>query len=176
MRTIPSQTMPAFDAELAGGGSWHIAEEKPERLALLVFYGGLHCAGCAAYLAGLERLLPELERRGIPTLALSCDPREHAERAKRDWGLVNLRVAYGVDPEDARKAGLYLSEERAADPSGAEETRVYCEPGVLAVDAEGNLYAAWVQSTPHARPPLVEILAALDDALARGLPPPRGSA
>jgi peroxiredoxin len=176
MRTIPTETMPAFDAELAGGGAWHIAEEKPERLALLVFYRGLHSPECREYLIGLERLLPELERRGISALALSCDSLEQAEQAKRDWGLVKLRIGGAVDPEDARKAGLYLTEERVVNASGIEATRVACEPGVLAVDAEGSLYAAWVQSLPQARPQLAEILAALDEALALGLIPPPGSA
>jgi len=72
-------------------------------------------------------------------------------------------------PEDARKAGLYLSEE--------PDRRLYTEPGILAVKPEdGTLYAAWVQSTPHARPHFEEVLSAVENMLAKDLPKPKGAA
>src|SRR2546430_10514449 len=46
MRTVPDDTMPAFEAGLVGGRSWRLAEEHPSKLALLVFYHGLHCPIC----------------------------------------------------------------------------------------------------------------------------------
>ncbi|HXZ53780.1 MAG TPA: redoxin domain-containing protein, partial [Burkholderiales bacterium] len=92
MRTLPDDTMPAIDAQLAGGGGWHIADEQPQMLALLVFYRGLQCPICRKWLRDLERLLPEFERRGVSVIALSTDTRARAERAKRDWGLAGLRV------------------------------------------------------------------------------------
>ncbi len=176
-RAIPTDTMPALEAELAGGGTWRLAAEHAQTLELLVFYRGLHCPICRSWIAGLERLLPEIETRGVSVIALSCDPRDYAERAKRDWGLARLRVGYALDHEDARKAGLYLSEGRGRHvSSGIEEPRVFVEPGVLAVRPDGTLYMAWVQSTPYAPPNLMEILAAIDNMIVRGLPAPRGAA
>ena len=177
MRVIPTDTMPAIDAKLVGGGEWHLAEEQPETLSLVVFYRGLFCPVCRAWLADLDRVVPEFERRGVPVIALSCDARERAERAVENWGLKNLRVGYAVDPEDARKAGLYISEGRGVNPAtNVQEPMLFSEPGVFAVQPDGTLYAAWVQSTPYARPHLAEILSAVDNFISKSLPDPRGSA
>jgi len=168
MRTLPEDTMPALEAELVGGGAWRLAEEHPAKLALLVFYCGLHCPICRKWLGKLERMVPRFGEHGVSVIALSCDTREDAERTKRDWKLPDMRVGCCVEPEDARKAGLYLSERNG---------RLYTEPAVLAVrPEEGTLYAAWVQSQGHARPRLTDLLAAVESMLAQRLPRPRGGA
>ncbi len=168
MRTLPDDTMPAIEAHLAGGGEWRLAEEHPAKLALLVFYCGRHCPICRRWLGKLERLVARFAELGVGVIALSCDAREDAERAKSEWKLAELRVGYGLDPEDVRKAGLYLTDEGG---------RLRTEPAILAVKPEdGTLYAAWAQSQPHARPRFAEVLSAVESMLARGLPPPRGGA
>lgn len=177
MRVIPGDTMPAIDARLAGGGRWALAREKPEKLALLAFYRGIFCPICRNWVADLDRLVPEFDKRGVSVIALSCDRKDAAERALAEWNLRNLRVGYGVDPEDARKAGLYISEGRGLNPeTGLKEPMLFTEPGLLLVRPEGELYAAWIQSTPFARPHIAEILTAVDNFVARNLPEPRGSA
>jgi len=71
-------------------------------------------------------------------------------------------------PEDARKAGVYLSE---------KEEHLFTEPAILAVKPEdGTLYAAWVQSSAHARPHFAEVLSAVESMLAKDLPRPQGGA
>lgn len=168
MRTLPDDTMPALEAELVEGGAWRLAEEHPSRLVLLVFYCGLHCPICRKWLGKLERLVPRFSEHGVSVIALSCDARDAAERAKREWKLDELRVGFGVEPDDARKAGLYLAEENG---------RLHTEPGILAVKpGDGTLYAAWVQSQPHARPRFSDVLAGVESMLAHGLPPPKGGA
>ena len=112
MRVIPGDTMPAIDARLVAGGRWALAQEKPARLALLAFYRGAFCPVCRTWLADLDRLVPEFERRGVSVIALSCDKKDGAEKAVKDWGLRQLRVGYALDVEDARRAGLYISEGR----------------------------------------------------------------
>jgi peroxiredoxin len=168
MRTLPDDTMPALEARLVGGGEWRLAEEHPGKLALLVFYCGRHCPICRRWLGKLERLVPRFTEHGVSVIALSCDAREDAERAKREWKLEELRVGYGLEPEDARKAGLYLSEQHG---------RLYTEPAIFAVKPEdGTLYASWAQSQPHARPHFADVLSAVEGMLAHGLPPPHGAA
>lgn len=168
MRTSPEETMPAVEARLAGGGHWRLAEEHPAKLALLVFYCGAHCPICRGWLEDLERLVPVFGSHGVSVIALSCDKRDGALKAKKDWNLAQLRIGYKLDPEDARKAGLYISE---------DANRLYTEPGIFVVKPEeGTLYAAWVQSQPHARPTFAEVLSAVEGMLAHGLPRPRGSA
>lgn len=177
MRVIPGDTMPAIDARLAGGGRWALAQEKPARLALLAFYRGAFCPICRVWIADLDRLVPEFERRGVSVIALSCDRRDGADKAVKDWGLRNLRVGYKLEVEDARRAGLYVSEGRGLNPSsGLKEPMLFAEPALLLVKPEGELYAAWVQSTPYARVHLAEVLTAADNFVSKGLPEPRGSA
>jgi peroxiredoxin len=177
MRVIPGDTMPAIDATLAGGGSWSLAAEKPPGLALLAFYRGSFCPICRVWLGDLDRLVPEFEKRGVSVIALSCDPRAAAEKSVADWGLKNLRVGCGLDPEDARRAGLYISEGRGPNPAtGQKEPMLFAEPGLLLVKPDGELYAAWIQSTPYARVHIAEILTAVDNFTSKNLPEPRGGA
>ena len=181
MRVIPGDTMPAIDAKLVGkpggGGRWALAEEKPDKLALLAFYRGAFCPICRVWLADLDRLVPEFEKRGVSVIALSCDRKDAAEKSVADWGLKNLRVGYDLEVEDARRAGLYISEGRGLNPgSGLKETMLFAEPAVLLARPEGELYAAWIQSVPFARVHIAEILTAVDNFIARNLPAPRGSA
>jgi len=177
MRVIPGDTMPALDARLAGGERWALAREKPDKLSLLAFYRGIFCPVCRTWLADLDRLAPEFERRGVSVIALSCDAQDGAARAIAEWGLKNLRVGCQLDVEDARRAGLYISEGRGLNPgTGLKEPMLFAEPALMLVKPEGELYAAWIQSTPFARVHIAELLTALDNFLARGLPEPRGSA
>jgi hypothetical protein len=41
---------------------------------------------------------------------------------------------------------------------------------------DGTLYAAWVQSSAHARPHFAEVLSAVESMLAKDLPRPPGGA
>ena len=177
MRVIPGDTMPAVDARLVGGGRWALAAEKSDKLSLLAFYRGVFCPVCRTWLAELDRLAPDFEMRGVSVIALSCDKKDGAEKAASEWGLQNLRVGYRLGVEDARKAGLYISEGRGVNPAtGQKEPMLFCEPAILLVRPEGELYAAWIQSTPYARVHLAEVLVAVDNFVSRDLPEPRGSA
>ena len=178
MRIIPGDRMPALEARLAGKGvKWALAQEKPEKLALLAFYRGIFCPICRVWIADLDRLVPQFEKRGVSVIALSSDRKEGAEKAIAGWGLKRLRVGYGLDPEGARKAGLYVSEGRGLNAAtGQKEPRLFVEPAILLVNPAGELYAAWIQSTPYARVHLAEILTAVDNFTAKNLPAPRGTA
>ena len=177
MRTKPGEILPKINVRLASGGEWALAADKPKTLALLAFYRGIFCPICRVWVADLDRLVPEFEKRGVPVIALTCDPQKGAEKAIRDWGLKNLRVGYGLDVDTARATGLYISEGRGVNPSnGEKEPRLFAEPGLLLANPRGELYAAWVQSAPYARVHIAEILTAVDNFVARGIPAPRGSA
>ena len=177
MRVIPGDAMPALDARLVNGGRWSLAQEKPEKLALLAFYRGEFCPICRVWVADLDRLVPEFEKRGVSVIALSCDSQEGAGHSVREWGLRNLRVGYELQVDDARKAGLYISEGRGLNAeTGVREPRLFTEPALLLVKPAGELYAAWIQSTPYARVHIAEVLTAVDNFVAKNLPAPRGSA
>jgi len=182
MRVIPGDTMPAIDARMVrrdpgGVGRWALAREKSAQLTLLAFYRGIFCPICRVWLGELDRLVPEFEQRGVSVIALSCDKKDAAEKAVKEWGLQRLRVGYNLAPDDARQAGLYISEGRGISAStGLKEPMLFTEPALLLVRPEGELYAAWIQSTPYARVHIAEVLTAVDNFVAKHLPEPRGSA
>jgi peroxiredoxin len=172
---MPGDAMPGIEARLAGGGRWTLAGEKPDKLTLLAFYRGVFCPVCRVWLADLDRLVPDFTRRGVSVIALSCDTKENAEQTVAEVRLKKLRVGYKVDAEQARKAGLYISEGRGLNPvTKQKEPRLFTEPATLLVNAEGELYAAWLQTLPYARPHIAEVLTAVDNMLERGLMKPRG--
>src|SRR5579864_3711799 len=105
----PRQPVPALEVDLAGGGRFSLAAEKPERFSLVLFYRGLHCQRCKGYLGEIDRMLPDFAARGVGVVAISADPRDRAERSCRDWGLSRLRVGYGLAIEVGRQWGLYIS-------------------------------------------------------------------
>jgi peroxiredoxin len=176
MRVVPGKPLPALEARTIDGARWTLAGEKAEKLVLLAFYRGAFCPICRVWLGDLERLVPEFEKRGVTTIALTCDPLDSAKKSAADWGLKRLRVGAELDVEAARAAGLYISAGRGANPQGIVEPRLFAEPGLMLAKPGGELYAAWVQSTPYARVHVAEILTAVDNLLGKNLPPARGSA
>lgn len=182
MRVHPGAKLPPLKSRVIkkGGGEsvrWSLAGEKPEKLALLAFYRGAFCPICRVWLGELDRLVPQFEKRGVSVIALSCDRREGAEHAIDDWELKRLRVGYKLEVDDARKAGLYLSEGRGKNPiTGVREPVLFTEPALMLARPDGTLYAAWIQSLPYARPHIAEVLTAVDNLIAQGLKPPRGGA
>mgnify|MGYP007008182843 CR=1 FL=1 len=68
--------------------------------------------------------------------------------------------------ELARDLDLYSSSGR----SGTEEPKIFSEPGMLLVKPDQTLYFASIQSMPFTRPPLDELLKAIDSATANGFP------
>lgn len=173
MRT--DQPLPEFDAVLAEGGSWSLADEKSARFTLIAFYRGLHCPICRTWLAELQRLTSDFNARGTGVIALSAESPERVAQARRDWKLPNLRMAGAVPLAAARSLGLFVSRGRGANAQGIDEPAFFIEPSLLLVRPDRTLYAAWMQSTPFARTHLAEVLVAIDNFIARDMPRPRGA-
>ncbi len=167
---FPRRKVPALKLPLAGGGSFDLASETPQHFTLVVFYRGLHCPICKVQLRDLETKLAEFEKRGIGVIAVSSDAKDRAETAKADWGVPNLRIAYGLDLGVARSWGLYVSSGRGMTSAGVEEPALFSEPALYLVRADGTLYFGSVQTMPFARPHFADILAAIDYVLAKDYP------
>lgn len=170
MPLMPNQPVPVLALDLVGGGRIVFAEEKPQRFTMVVFYRGLHCPICRRYLSELEALLPEFDRRGVSVFAASSDARDRAEQAKSGWGLANLRVAYGLSIEDARKWGLYVSRSKGATSTGVVEPDLFSEPGLFIVRPDGNLYWGTTSTMPFGRPHFNEMLQSLDFVISKDYP------
>ena len=166
----PRQPAPKLEVSTVGGDTWSLETSKPETFTMVVVYRSLHCPLCKSYLGELEAKLPELEKLGVEVLAVSVDTAERAARSKAEWGLANMRVGYGLTIDTARQWGLFIS--RAQKDSEPAE---FTEPGLFLVKSDGTLYTASIANTPWARPPLDQMLRAVD-FFAKNNPPARGEA
>lgn len=169
-RPIPDTKMPDLRLPTVGGGNFDLATSRPAHFSLLVFYRGLHCPICKGYLNDLDGKLSVFEEAGVKPLAISCDPRDRAERVKADWGIKHLPIAYDFSVEDGRKWGLYVSN-AIAD----RELPIFVEPGLFLIRPDQTLYAASIQTMPFARPRFDEILSAVH-FVAKNNYPARGTA
>jgi len=167
---FPRQPVPALEVPTLDGGTWRLAEQKPENFTLIVFYRGLHCPICSTYIGDLDRKVEEFKQRGVEVVTLSSDPEDRARAAKEKWGLGQLTVGYGLDLDTAREWGLYISSGLGMTSSGVEEPEVFNEPGLFLVRPDGTLYFGTVQTMPFARPQFGEILKALDFVLSKNYP------
>lgn len=161
----PRTRAPELSVDTVGGGRWNLAEQKPEQFTLVVFYRGLHCPICKGYLPDLQSQLDAFRKRGVEVVAISADPRDRAEQAKREWGLDRLRIGYGLPIETAREWGLFISE-----GISDKETAQFSEPGVFLIRPDGTVYYEAIQSMPFARPSFRELLGAIDVVTAKNYP------
>jgi peroxiredoxin len=169
-KLLPRRPVPSLSCQSLTGTRWVLAERRPERFSLIVFYRGLHCAICRTYIGELDKLHHEFARRGVDVVAVSGDTEERARRAREEWGLGSVTIGYGLDLPTAYSWGLYLSSGRGKTSGGIEEPERFNEPGLFLVRPDGTLYCAWIQTMPFARPHLQEIVKAIDFALARDYP------
>ena len=162
---IPRQPVPALELPLVGGGTWKLAERKPENFTMVVFYRGLHCPICSRYLGDLNKKAEKFRALGGDIVVASSDDAERAERAKAEWGLDAIDVAYGVDLVTARKWGLYVSTSKGETSVGIMEPDMFIEPALYLMRPDGTLYFGTVQTMPFARPSFAEILGAITKVL-----------
>lgn len=171
----PRQPVPPLEVSTLDGQPWKLADQKPDRFTMVVFYRGLHCPQCRRYVKGLADQLGDFKERGVDVIAISTDERERAEQARQRWELDGLEIGYGLTLDQARAWGLYISSSRGVTSVGIEEPQRFNEPGLFLVRPDGTLYWAAVQSVPFARPHFDEVLKAIDFILAKDYPP-RGDA
>jgi len=129
---MPRQAVPPLDVALSDGDRYTLSEDSPKLFSMIVFYRGLHCQQCKAYLGELEKLLPEFDKRGITSVAVSMDERDRAAVTKSEWGLDKVRIGYGLSLQAARDWGLFLTEGRPR-AKGLSEPAFCCEPAVFLV-------------------------------------------
>jgi len=162
---IPRQPVPSLELPLVGGGTWSLADQKPENFTMIVFFRGLHCPICSRYLADLHRKLDKFKALGVNVMVASSDDAERAERAKTDWELPELDLAYGIDLKKAREWGLYVSTSKGETSVGIMEPDMFIEPALYLIRPDGTLYFGTVQTMPFARPSFAEILGAIERVL-----------
>ncbi len=153
-RLLPGQTpTEAIEFDLINGARWTLGKQ-PDDLPwrLIVVYRGKHCPVCKIQLQDLAGRLDEISEAGIALVAASMDGEDRATSTQGDWGIGALPIAYGLDRAFAQRFGLYVSASISEN-----EPDAFFEPAMLLFHGE-TFYAAWIQSTPFARPPIEAIL------------------
>ncbi|HWG07111.1 MAG TPA: redoxin domain-containing protein [Beijerinckiaceae bacterium] len=164
---MPRLPVPKLRVDLAGGGIYDLGDEKPKLFSMIVFYRGLHCGQCHDYLVELEQFVDEFGKRGIESVAISCDAIERGERTKRDWGLDKTRIGHGLSLAAARDWGLFLTQGRLR-AQGLSEPAYFCEPALFLVTPDKTLWFSSVQTMAFARPRFPDIIDGFEFLFARG--------
>lgn len=164
-KLLPGTAAPALSLPLAGGGTFDLSAQTPGAATMVIFYRGLHCPVCNTYLTKVVDKAQAFADAGMPIVLVSMDGQDRAEKAKAEWNLGDLPVAYGLTEDQARGWGLYITTSiKDAEPA------VFCEPGSFWVLPDGTLYLIDIASMPFARPDL-DILLSKVGAIGAGYPP-----
>jgi peroxiredoxin len=103
----PRTPAPSLTVDTVHGREWSLSER--EQWTMIVFYRGLHCPVCQAYLRQMDRHVDEFREIGVELSAvhsgeertMNSDTSRHAteNEALDCWshGLAHLIFAYGVD-------------------------------------------------------------------------------
>ncbi len=166
----PRTPVPNFSVPLLNGGTWNLADQTPENFTMIVNYRGYHCPLCKMYLSKLNKIAPELPARGVDLIVTSSDTEERAAKAAEEWQLDNLEIGYGLNIEDARKLGLFVSKGIGTTSTGVVEPEIFSEPGLLMVRPDQTLYFADIQTMPFLRPDISSLPANLDFILSKNYP------
>ena len=126
-----------------------------------------------------QRCVPFVEWACALLTALHRECVHIAQKAKEDWGLEGLPVAYGLDPEVAKtQLGLYLTEHIGASKiEGMDwfEPTVFAESGFFVINSDGKVQVVEVSNSPFGRPDVDILKGGLAFAKKAGYPP-RGTA
>ena len=152
----PQSRVPDLTLALVGGGEFDLASAQAEKFHILVVYRGVHCPKCQAQLKEIETEFNDLAVDGFSVVALSMDSKDRAQRAKDEWEIETLPIAYGMDISTAKSFGLFIS-----DALSEKEPSHFSEPGIFVVRPDGTLYAQYIQNTPFGRVPIREIASGL---------------
>lgn len=165
-KLLPAQQMPHLDLPLVGSGRWRLAENAPETLLMIDVYRGLHCPRCRRHLEEMALRSADREALGLELIAISTDPEDRAQKARADWDIDNIPIAYDLSIETARALGLFISENYAT-----HETQIFAEPGVFFVRQDLTLYGAVINTFPFARPHVDDLIEVAKVIQERNYPP-----
>ncbi len=167
---LPRQKVPELAVPTLDHGGFELGADGAETGTVVCFYRGIHCPLCATYLAELEKLTPEFEKRGVTTVALSVDGEVRARQMADKIKASALRIGYDLSLAKAREWGLYISTSRGKTSIDIEEPALFSEPGLFLITPARTLYYGSVQTMPFVRPHFSELLAAVDGAVAKNYP------
>ena len=153
---IPGEKTPSLALETLNNNLWSISDNINKSKSMIVFYRGLHCPVCAEFLKLLDTQLQDYKKSNTEVIVVSMDSKEKAVKAKNEWDLKNLNIAYGLSEEKAREWNLYISKSIKET-----ESDIFCEPGLFIIKEDGSLYLVNTSNMPWARPDISSLPAKL---------------
>lgn len=153
----PGEPVPDLELPIAGGGTFRLADAKPELFTMLVFNRGLHCPVCQAQLSELNRRHGELAERGIEVVSVSGESEERANQMREEWKIDAVPLTYGLSEDAMREWGLFVS--RGISDN---EPAVFSEPALFLITPEGTVYYESLLSMPVGRPRLDDLLGGIE--------------
>lgn len=165
-KLLPARQMPHLDLPLVGSGRWRLSENPPKTLLMIDVYRGLHCPRCRRHLEEMAARSADREALGLELIAISTDPEDRAHKARADWDIDNIPIAYDLSIETARALGLFISENYST-----HETQIFAEPGVFFVRPDLTLYGAVINTFPFARPHVDDLIEVAKVIQERNYPP-----
>jgi len=153
---IPGEKTPSLALETLNNNLWSISDNINKSKSMIVFYRGLHCPVCAEFLKLLDTQLQDYKKSNTEVIVVSMDNKEKAVKAKNEWDLKNLNIAYGLSEEKAREWNLYISKSIKKT-----ESDIFCEPGLFIIKEDGSLYLVNTSNMPWARPDISSLPAKL---------------
>lgn len=146
--------LPSITLSLVGGGTVTLGiPQKEGNWQLVLVYRGKHCPICKQYLEKLQTLKDKFFGIGAEVVVVSGDPEGKAVAMVESCGLT-VPVAYGLTIEEMQDLGLYISHPRSPE----ETDRPFPEPGMFAVNPEGNVQLIDISNTPFNRSDLGELI------------------
>ena len=153
---IPGGKTPSLSLETLNNNLWSISDNINKSKSMVVFYRGLHCPVCSEFLKLLDTQLQDYKKSNTEVIVVSMDNKEKAVKAKNEWDLKNLNIAYGLSEEKAREWNLYISKSIKES-----ESDIFCEPGLFIIKEDGSLYLINISNMPWARPDISSLPAKL---------------
>ena len=151
----PGDSFPEIILPKVGGGELSLSAAAADKFLLVIVYRGLHCPKCKEQLTEVQDKLDQLKGAGISPVAISMDGEDRGEQTRTKWDIETFPVGYGLSQSAAQQMGLFLSISEFE-----QEPDFFAEPGLFLIRPDNSLYAAFIQSTPFARPPLQDIISA----------------
>ncbi len=164
-KLMPGEKVPELQVNLLDGKTWKLSKDTFQTFKMIVFYRGLHCPLCKAYVGELDKKIGEFAQLDIDVIAISGDSEEKAKMTKAKWGLKDITIGYNHSVESMRDWGLYISK-----GGFSSEPPLFNEPGIFLIKADRSLFFAGVNNEPFARPPLDDLIAGIKYVTANNYP------
>ncbi len=92
---IPGKKAPFLQLDTIEGLVWSTDDHLNKKNSMIIFYRGLHCPVCSAFLKQIDNQLLDYKKSNTEVIAISMDDKDKALKAKSSWSIDNLSIAYG---------------------------------------------------------------------------------